>query len=140
MPTKIHSIIQVVDELERLANMGSGGIPESNAEFMVRVLCHALTIGYEAERERDFSQGKLIFRLEEKRFFTIRSTKSKMWVEYNDPNGILVNENPYKNITLTSHTGNQHKKTNMNKSKPFGIGSGELEDVCNLVSRIARKE
>jgi hypothetical protein len=139
MPVQIQSIAQAVHDFETVSNNSDGGIPERHIDFMIRVLCYSLMLGYKAEREPQFGQGKLIFTYNKARYFTIRSTKSGLWVEFNDPNHTLVKKDPYLNIPLKYHKPKQYEKTKMNRSKSFESGENELKDVYDLLSFIVSK-
>jgi len=87
------------------------------------------------EIEDNKENGKLIFRLNDDRFFTIRAAKTKgIWIQFYDPNYDLSS---IEGLCFTGRfdSDGQYNKYGTNKTDPFDSSPLEIKDAIRLLHR-----
>lgn len=111
------------------------GMRKEHAQVL-EIICYcALIFGCVVEIENNMENGKLIFRLNDDRFFTIRAAKTRgLWIQFYDPDDTFSSIKGLCHDGL-SDTDGQYNKYGTNKTEYFGSSPLEIKDSIRLLYR-----
>jgi hypothetical protein len=131
MPKKIYDWVHLSSIIEQLTKMNY--IKTSHASALLMIGCYGFISDCTLEIEKSMRQGKLIFRSEGKRFFTIRSKADGIWAEFFNPNDDLFPESTFKFLNLTYQKEGQYNKYGMNKFNAICPTSEVVKEIFQLM-------